>query len=73
MCDILNNEGDNIAVSLKVTSTTEAEYIAATETVKEATWLRGLVIELGVPQATTMVFSDSQSVIHLTVAEKTGF
>ena len=33
---------------------------------KEATWLRGLVTELGVPQAATMVFSDSQSAIHLT-------
>ena len=47
-------------------STTEAEYIAATEGVKEATWLRGLVIELGVPQSTTVVYSDSQSAIHLT-------
>ena len=28
--------------------------------------MRGLVIELGVPQATTVVFSDSQSAIHLT-------
>ena len=33
---------------------------------KEATWLRGLVTELGVPQDTTVVFSDSQSAIHLT-------
>jgi len=34
--------------------------------VKEATWFRGLVIELGIPQATTVVFSYSQSAIHLT-------
>lgn len=33
---------------------------------KEATWLRGLVTELGVPQAITVVYSDSQSAIHLT-------
>ena len=33
---------------------------------KEATWLRGLVTELGAPQTTTVVFSDSQSAIHLT-------
>jgi len=46
-------------------SSTEAEYVAATEGVKEATWLKGLVTELGVPQATTVVFSDSQSAIHL--------
>ena len=32
----------------------------------EATWLRGLVAELGVPHGTTVVFSDSQSAIHLT-------
>nr|GMD95432.1 Retrovirus-related Pol polyprotein from transposon TNT 1-94 [Ipomoea batatas] len=47
-------------------STTEAEYIAATKGVKEATWLRGLVMELGVSQSYTVVFSDSQSVIYLT-------
>jgi len=34
--------------------------------VKKATWLRGLVTELGVPQGTTVVFLDSQSAIHLT-------
>jgi len=34
--------------------------------VKEAVWLRGLVIELGILQATTVVFSDSQSAIYLT-------
>jgi len=34
--------------------------------VKEATWSTGLVTEIGVPQATTMVSSDSQSAIHLT-------
>lgn len=52
--------------SIAAFSTAEAEYIGATEGVKEATWLRGLVIELGVPQATTVVFSNSQSAIHLT-------
>jgi len=34
--------------------------------VKEGSWLRGLVIEHGVLQGTTMVFLDSQSTIHLT-------
>lgn len=52
--------------SIASLSTTEAEYVAATEGVKEATWLRGLVTELGVPQDATVVFSDSQSAIHLT-------
>nr|GMD59971.1 Retrovirus-related Pol polyprotein from transposon TNT 1-94 [Ipomoea batatas] len=32
--------------SIVALSTTEAEYITATEGVKEATWLRGLVMEL---------------------------
>ncbi len=52
--------------SIAALSTTEAEYIAATEGVKEAIWLRGLVMELGVPQGETVVYSDSQSAIHLT-------
>ena len=52
--------------SIAALSTTEAEYVAATEGVNEATQLRGLVTELGVPQGTTMVFLDSQSAIHLT-------
>ena len=33
--------------SVVALSTTEAEYIALTEAVKEAIWLRGLVTELG--------------------------
>ena len=52
--------------SVTALSTTEAEYMAASEGVKEATWLRGLVMELGVHQDTTVVYSDSQSAIHLT-------
>ena len=47
-------------------SPTEAEYVAATEGIKESTWLRGLVIDLGIPQGVTVVFSDSQSAIFLT-------
>ena len=51
--------------SIAALSTTEAEYIAATEGVKEARWLRGLVNELGIAQDTLVVFCDSQSAIHL--------
>jgi hypothetical protein len=47
-------------------STTEAEYMAAAEAVKEAIWLRGLVSDLGLQQDDTVVFCDSQSAIHLT-------
>ncbi|KAL5567657.1 hypothetical protein UlMin_024232 [Ulmus minor] len=47
-------------------STTEAEYIAATEGVKEAMWLKGLVGELGCVHDKVEVFCDNQSSIHLT-------
>lgn len=47
-------------------STTEAEYMAITEAVKEAIWLQGLVSDLGLDQKKTLVFYDSQSAIHLT-------
>ncbi|GKV31442.1 hypothetical protein SLEP1_g40128 [Rubroshorea leprosula] len=47
-------------------STTEAEYMAITEVVKEALWLKGLVSDLEVEQNEMMMFCDSQSAIHLT-------
>jgi len=46
-------------------STTEAEYMAITEVVKEAIWLHGLLKDLGVVQKQLELYSDSQSVIHL--------
>ena len=46
-------------------STTEAEYMAVTEVVKEAIWLRGLLEDLRVGQKHIKVFQDNQSVIHL--------
>src|SRR3954465_3633416 len=46
-------------------STTEAEYMALTEAVKEAIWLQGLARELGMTQEKTAVFCDSQSAKHL--------
>nr|CAD1824769.1 unnamed protein product [Ananas comosus var. bracteatus] len=46
-------------------STTEAEYIAMTEGVKKAMWLRGLFEELTSCWDLTIVYSDSQSAIHL--------
>ncbi|KAH9800545.1 Integrase catalytic domain-containing protein [Citrus sinensis] len=46
-------------------STTEAEYIALTEAIKEAIWLRGLVSELGFKQEVVKVSCDSSSDIQL--------
>ena len=47
-------------------STTEAEYMAVTEAIKETLWLRGLFGELTLQQGVTTIFCDSQSAIHLT-------
>ncbi|GKC18666.1 hypothetical protein Tco_1020816 [Tanacetum coccineum] len=46
-------------------STTEAEYMALTEAVKESIWLKGLLIELGVNLRSVVVNCDNQSAIHL--------
>ncbi|GKB49640.1 hypothetical protein Tco_0900393 [Tanacetum coccineum] len=46
-------------------STTEAEYMALTDDVKEAIWLRGLLEELGVELNTVAVNCDNQGAIHL--------
>ena len=61
------------AVSWKATlqptvalSTTEAEFMAITEAIKESIWLRALVGELHSCQGATIVHSDSQSAVHLT-------
>lgn len=47
-------------------STTEAEYMAITEAVKEAVWLQGLFENLGLIQEHINVYWDSQNAIHLT-------
>ncbi|CAA0825661.1 Uncharacterized mitochondrial protein AtMg00300 [Striga hermonthica] len=46
-------------------STTEAEYIAITEGCKKALWMRRFLEELGLHHEMYVVFSDSQSAIHL--------
>ncbi|KAL4271878.1 hypothetical protein GQ457_13G029750 [Hibiscus cannabinus] len=46
-------------------STTEAEYMAVSEAVKEAIWLNGLMEDLGVVQSHISLYCDSQSAIHL--------
>ena len=45
--------------------TTEAEYIATAEAVKEAIWLKGILKQLGVDQRSIVINCDSQSVICL--------
>lgn len=46
-------------------STTEAEYIAATEACKEALWLSRLVGDLGITSDIPFLHCDSQSAIQL--------
>ena len=46
-------------------STTEVEYIALTEAIKEALWLRGIARELKRQDHVITVHCDNQSVIHL--------
>ena len=46
-------------------STTEAEYVAATEAGKEMIWLHGFLDELGKKQEMGILYSDSQSAIFL--------
>nr|GEV29420.1 retrovirus-related Pol polyprotein from transposon TNT 1-94 [Tanacetum cinerariifolium] len=48
-------------------STTEAEYMALTEAVKESIWFKGLLIELGVNLRSLVVYYDNQSAIHLSI------
>ncbi|GKB43117.1 retrovirus-related pol polyprotein from transposon TNT 1-94 [Tanacetum coccineum] len=46
-------------------STTEAEYMALTEAVKESIWLKGLLIELRVNLRSVVMNCDNQGAIHL--------
>ena len=46
-------------------STTEAEYMAMAEAIKEAIWTLGLIADLGVKQRKIDVHCDSQSAIYL--------
>ncbi|XP_070677997.1 secreted RxLR effector protein 161-like [Malus domestica] len=46
-------------------STTEAEYMAMAEAIKEAIWTLGLLADLGIEQCKMDVHCDSQSAIYL--------
>ena len=45
-------------------STTKIEYIAVTEVIKEALWLKGLVSELLENDVKAIIMCDNQSAIH---------
>lgn len=51
--------------SVVALSTTESEYIAATDAIKEAIWLRELTNELVSNDSIVVVYCDSQSVVYL--------
>ena len=46
-------------------SSTEAEFMAATEAIKEAIWLKGLAREMGFDTSNITVYCDNQSALHL--------
>ncbi|XP_031287405.1 secreted RxLR effector protein 161-like [Pistacia vera] len=46
-------------------STTETKYVAVSDAFKEATWLQGILKEADLLDGTAIVYSDSQSAIHL--------
>ncbi|KAH9704361.1 Integrase catalytic domain-containing protein [Citrus sinensis] len=56
--------------SVVALSTTEVEYIALSEAVKEAIWLKGLVTELGLKQRSFNISCDSSSAIQLNMLTK---
>ena len=51
--------------SVVALSTTEAEYIAMTEAVKEAMWLKGILEDFGEVQTTVCINCDSNSALCL--------
>ncbi|CAM8934441.1 unnamed protein product [Rhodiola kirilowii] len=51
--------------SIVALSSTEAEYISATEAVKEAIWLKGMIKEIKGVSRVSILHMDSQSVLYL--------
>ena len=51
--------------SVVAMSTTEVEYVAATQASKEAIWLKMILEELGHKQEKISLFCDSRSALHL--------
>jgi hypothetical protein len=46
-------------------STTQVEYIALVEGVKETMWLKGMIGKMGISQRCVKIHCDNQSAIHL--------
>ncbi|KAH9659029.1 hypothetical protein KPL70_023708 [Citrus sinensis] len=59
------NPADMLTKTVVALSTTEAEYMAATQACKEAIWIQRLLEELGHKQQKISVFCDSQSALHI--------
>ena len=55
----------SILQSIVALSTTEAEYMAMTEAMKEVIWLQGLFDDLGIDQDLLKINCDSMSAIYL--------
>jgi len=55
----------SILQSTVALSTTEAEYMAMTEAMKEAIWLQRLLDDLGIDQDLLKINCDSMSAIYL--------
>ncbi|GKB77841.1 retrotransposon protein, putative, ty1-copia subclass [Tanacetum coccineum] len=62
---LLQKEFDMKELHVVALSTTEVEYKALTEAVKESIWLKGLLIELGVNLRSEVMNCDNQGAIHL--------
>lgn len=52
--------------SVVALSTTEAEYIAVSEPLKESIWLKGMIAQMKIQQEGVKVRCDNQSAIYLT-------
>lgn len=68
--DIFHLYGTNVSwrsflQSVVTLSTTEAEYMAMTEAVKDGVWLVGMLSDFGIKQKAVTILCDSQSALHL--------
>lgn len=55
----------SVLQSVVALSTTEVEFIAMTEAVKEGMWLKGMLSDFGISQKSVEIFCDNQRALHL--------